>query len=124
MEPAPETPPLTAPADDVPASPDVPVVPPDTPPTGPLVATAPGWALALLCAWLVAVPALAFLVSAEAATWAAAAGLALVAALRVMTPAGGLFVARTRMADVFVLLILAAALSALAPWALTADIGA
>ena len=72
---------------------------------------------------VVAVPGLAFLVSAEAAAWVLAGALVVVALLRLVTPAGGLFVARTRLTDVVLLLLLAAALSALAPWAATVDVG-
>lgn len=107
---------------DDPVSPDVPVAPPDPARDERLVPRAPGWALALLGGFVVAVPVLALLVSAEAAAWLTAAVVTLVAVLRVVTPAGGLFAGRTRMADVVILLLLAAALSALAPWAATLDI--
>lgn len=113
---------LPPPPDDTPASPEVPVArelePDDRP-----VPAAPAWAVVLLCGLVVLVPALAVLVSAEAATWVLAGSVTLVALLRVLTPAGGLFVARTRMADVILLLLLAATLSALAPWAATVDVG-
>lgn len=108
--------------DGLPVSPDVPVLPPDPAPDERLVDRAPGWALLLLLGVVVAVPVLAFTVSAEAAAWFTAGALTLVAVLRVLTPAAGLFAGRTRLSDVVVLLLLAAGVSALAPWAATLDI--
>ena len=114
---------LPPPADDTPASPEVPIAPADPGPDRRPVPRAPGWASAFLGGLVMVVPGLAFLVSAEAAAWVLAGALVVVALLRLVTPAGGLFVARTRLTDVVLLLLLAAALSALVPWAATVDVG-
>ncbi len=74
------------------------------------------WAIGL---WIVVVCALALAVSAQAATWALSGFLALGGIAQLVLPRGVIPQVRSRLADAFTCLGLAALLAFFAPWAAT-----